>query len=164
MHVIVGGCRTISRDGCVIDNDRSAGAQVKPAAYTCTRGSGGAEMAREARAGCARRASAGTCLSDAQVASSAARPRVCGIAGDDVGGLELFGPLLRTQPGIDGQNAGSQIVDCSTSGVAAISAKSAISAECIAAVASVWRAIGTVTADAFGPNSANASRSAVGLV
>ena len=164
VHVVVGGGRTISRDGRVIDDDRSACDQVKPAAYACTRGSGSAELAREARAGCARRAAAGTRLSDAQAASAASRPRVCGITGDDVGGLELFGPLLRTQPGIDGQNAGSQIVDCSASGVAAISARSAVTAECIAAVAAVWRAIGTVAADAFGPNSANASESAVGLV
>ena len=77
VHVIVGGRRSISHDGCVIDHDRSAGDQVKPAAYACTRGSGSAEIAREARAGCAGRASAGTCLSDAQAASSASRlPRV----------------------------------------------------------------------------------------
>jgi hypothetical protein len=53
VHVIVGGCRSISRNGCVIDHDRSAGDQVKPAADACTRGSGRAEFAREACTVCA---------------------------------------------------------------------------------------------------------------
>ena len=95
VHIVIGRRRGIAGNRRVVDDCRSTRIEVEPAANSGSRVARGPEMAGESGASRAARAAAGAGLSDAQVASTTHRRRACGIGGDDVGGLKLFGSLLR---------------------------------------------------------------------
>ena len=77
----------------------------------------------------ATRAAARTDQGSARGASDALQPCVGLVGGDDVCGPGLFGTLLRAQSGLDGQEAGRQVVDAAAEPVSSGAGCSTVAAE-----------------------------------
>ena len=164
LHVVVVGRRVVAGDGRVVDGRGADDGDAAGHPDAGKPGGAGAPEGRQARGTVRTAATAGDGGSSAT--SQPGRQGIGLVGGDDVGGLALLGPLLRTEPGLDGESAGRRVEDAAALADAALAAIAAIAARGGAAGASERGRNGGATDSAGGGIAVTpvATDAAVGLV